>query len=480
MANARILVVEDEAIVAKDVQSRLEGLGYAVPAIASSGEEAIGKAAETQPDLVLMDVRLRGEMDGVEAAGQVRDRFNIPVIYVTAYADDATLQRAKITQPFGYILKPFETRELHTAIEMALYKHKLEESLRKSRSSFRSLVEKNPDGILLVDKDGITRYVNPAVESFLNRTSEELIGELFGLPLVGGQLTEIDVVRRGAQPGIAELRVDGTEWEGKPAQLVSIRDVTERKRTEEELARQAETLARANAELEDFTYVVSHDLKEPLRGIAAFSTFLDEDYGDKLDDEGRRYIRVVREGAVRMKRLIEDLLELSRIGRVDAKYETVPAESLLSEARAHLGFAIEEQNVDLRIQPDLPSISCDPTRMTEVFKNLISNAIKFTDKPEVVVDIACSRNNGFYTFSVQDNGIGIEDQHREKVFQIFQRLNRREEYEGTGAGLTICKKVVESHGGTIWVESKIGEGTTFSFTIPISEEKPNGRTAETS
>ncbi len=126
MANARILVVEDEAIVAKDVQSRLEGLGYAVIGIAASGEQAVSKAMETQPDLVLMDIRLKGQMDGVEAAGQIRDRFNIPVVYVTAYADDDTLRRAKITQPFGYILKPFETRELHTTIEMALYKHQLE------------------------------------------------------------------------------------------------------------------------------------------------------------------------------------------------------------------------------------------------------------------------------------------------------------------------------------------------------------------
>jgi len=143
MANARILVVEDEAIVAKDVQSRLEGLGYAVPAIASSGEQAVRRAAATQPDLVLMDIRIKGEMDGVEAAGQVRDRFNIPVIYVTAYADDATLERAKITEPFGYILKPFETRELHCAIEMALYKHEAGElvkaSLREKEALLREI-----------------------------------------------------------------------------------------------------------------------------------------------------------------------------------------------------------------------------------------------------------------------------------------------------------------------------------------------------
>jgi two-component system cell cycle sensor histidine kinase/response regulator CckA len=244
-------------------------------------------------------------------------------------------------------------------------------------------------------------------------------------------------------------------------------DVTELERAQEALAQKAQELARANAELEDFTYSVSHDLKEPLRAIEAFSSFLAEDYGDKLDDEGRRYIDVVRVNAVRMRDLIEDLLRLSRIGRVQHEYTTVSTESVVEDVCRDLAFALEEKNVDLRVQPDLPAISCDEVHMKQVFKNLISNAIKFNDKPQPVVEIACRDNNGAYTFSISDNGIGIDQQYYEKIFKIFQRLNRREDYKDTGVGLTICKKVVEAHGGTIWVDgSRPGEGTTFSFTIP--------------
>jgi light-regulated signal transduction histidine kinase (bacteriophytochrome) len=245
------------------------------------------------------------------------------------------------------------------------------------------------------------------------------------------------------------------------------RDMTELQQAKETLARQAQELARSNAELEDFTYSVSHDLKEPLRAIEAFNTFLAEDYGDKLDEEGRRYINMVRQNAVRMKDLIDDLLRLSRIGRVRHEHTAVAVESLVEDARQDLAFALQEKKVDLRVQPDLPTITCDEVHMKQVFKNLVSNAIKFNDKARPVIEITCRDNDSAYTFSVRDNGIGIDQQYHEKIFRIFQRLNRRDEYEDTGVGLTICKKVIEAHGGTIWVEkSRVGEGTTFSFTIP--------------
>lgn len=254
--------------------------------------------------------------------------------------------------------------------------------------------------------------------------------------------------------------------------IVSKCDVTELERTQEELARKAQELTRANSELEDFTYSVSHDLKEPLRAIEAFSSFLAEDYSEQLDEEGRRYVSVVRENAVRMRDLIEDLLRLSRIGRIQHEHTTVSAEALVEDVCRDLAFAIEEKKVDLRVQPGLPKILCDEVHMKQVFKNLISNAIKFNDKPRPMVEVTCRDENGAYRFSIGDNGIGIDKQYHEKIFKIFQRLNRREDYKDTGVGLTICKKVVEAHGGTIWVEeSRAGEGTTFSFTIPKEPQR---------
>ncbi|MCH8814442.1 MAG: hypothetical protein IH957_04990 [Chloroflexi bacterium] len=261
-------------------------------------------------------------------------------------------------------------------------------------------------------------------------------------------------------------------------------EVKERRRAEEELARSVEALAlsnealaSSNRELGDFTYVVSHDLKEPLRGIEAFSAFLEEDYSDQLDSEGKRYINVVRESSVRMKQLIEDLLELSRISRTGASYQTVEIDALVQDVTRDLQFSIEEREVDLRIQPALPTIMCDRARTRQVFKNLISNAIKFSDKANPIVEISCSEGGDANTFSVRDNGIGIDEQYHDKIFQIFQRLNRQEYYEGTGAGLTICRKVVEAQGGRIWVDSREGEGSTFSFTIP-NDLRPSAQCEE--
>lgn len=237
-----------------------------------------------------------------------------------------------------------------------------------------------------------------------------------------------------------------------------------------QVEKHAQELRQSNAELEDFTYVVSHDLKEPLRGIEAFSSFLAEDYGERLDEEGRRYVSVIRQSAVRMKELIEKLLELSRVGKQTGSFETVPLRPIIEGAAEDLQFALQEKHAELKLPAEYPTITCGPVRIKEVFKNLISNAVKFNDKPHPVVEIAWERAgqraDDDYRFTVSDNGIGIDPKYQDKVFQLFQRLERRENYPGSGAGLTICKKIIESHGGSIGLESEPGKGTTFWFTLP--------------
>ena len=181
-----------------------------------------------------------------------------------------------------------------------------------------------------------------------------------------------------------------------------------------------------------------------------------------------------------MKDLIDDLLQLSRIGRTRYEYATVPLRSLVEEVKLELSYAIQEKQAEVRIDPALPAVPCDKVRMREVFKNLISNAIKYNDKPSPQVKVGCRVDNGTFTFTVSDNGIGIAPEFHDKIFKIFQRLHHREEYEGTGVGLAICKKVVEGHGGRIWVESAPAQGTTFVFTIPretaaqLRQEDSNG------
>jgi len=235
----------------------------------------------------------------------------------------------------------------------------------------------------------------------------------------------------------------------------------------QQLAEANEALGRTNKELDDFTYIVSHDLKEPLRGVKAFSKLLTEDYSGKLDDEGKEYLKTISDSSARMTRLIEDLLNLSRIGRIKNMEPDIDLNEVLSDVQKNLVYALEERNVKLTIQPSFPKVTCDRIRISEVFSNLVSNAIKYTKKDiRPAVEIGWSDKNDFYEFYVKDNGIGIEKQYYDKVFQIFQRLHAKGEYEGTGAGLTIVKKIVENHGGKIWVESVPDAGSTFYFTLP--------------
>jgi PAS domain S-box-containing protein len=368
---------------------------------------------------------------------------------------------------------------------------RIEYALRKSEERTRSIIANANDAFIAIDQGGRITDWNQQADATFGWSGVEAIGQTLAdlvLPERDREQHRESLHRfltTGEGPvlntriEILALHRDGHEFPVEVTMSVVgsgrsymfsafLRDITERKNAEESLAKHAQDLARINAELEDFTHSVSHDLKEPLRGIEAFAGFLAEDYGDKLDEQGQRYVGVLRDSAVRMKDLIDDLLQLSRIGRTAVEYVQIPMRAMIEDIGLDLGFAIQEKNVDLRVDPNLPTIACDKVRLREVFKNLISNAVKYNDKPQPVVEISCRQENGLYTFSVKDNGIGIDEQYHEKIFRIFQRLHRREEYEGTGVGLTICKKVIEAHGGTIWVESTAGEGTTFLFTIPKS------------
>ena len=240
------------------------------------------------------------------------------------------------------------------------------------------------------------------------------------------------------------------------------------------LVRSQKKLKATQKEMDEYTYVISHDLKEPLRGIEAFSKFLVDDYRDKLDEDGRHHVDVIRKSALRMQRLINDLLRFSRLGQQKSPFAPVGLNGMLMHVRVNLQYALDAKKVDLVVNK-LPTVMCDATAMTEVFHNLISNAIKYNDKPHPVVEVGCEEQinpqtrQSEYVVHVRDNGMGIKAEYFEKIFQIFQRLQRDD--EGTGIGLTIVKRVVEWHGGRVWVESEYGTGTTFYFTLPKRELK---------
>ena len=249
----------------------------------------------------------------------------------------------------------------------------------------------------------------------------------------------------------------------------ALRDLYERAG---ELEKARLSLERSNQELEQFAYVASHDLQEPLRMVASYCQLIERRYANAVDDEGREFIGFAVDGANRMQSLINDLLTYSRVGRQDQNLERLASGKIVEHALSNLQAALEESGTRVTVGM-LPSVRGDASQLMRLFQNLMGNAIKFRGEraPEIAVG-AEPGPDGEWVFSVKDNGIGIDPRHADRVFAIFQRLHSRQEYPGTGIGLAVCRKIVERHGGRIWLESTPGEGTTFFFTLPAdtSEE----------
>jgi PAS domain S-box-containing protein len=243
-------------------------------------------------------------------------------------------------------------------------------------------------------------------------------------------------------------------------------DITERKRSEEHLRKTLADLECSNKELEQFAYVASHDLQEPLRMVSSYTQLLERRYKAKLDNDAQEFIAYAVDGANRMQRLIKDLLSFSRIGTKGNSFKPTDCNVVLGRARADLKMFIEENNA-LVTNYELPTVMADEMQLLEVFQNLISNGIKFRNKELPRIHVSAKKNKNEWLFSVRDNGQGIDPQYHDRIFVIFQRLHAKEEYPGTGIGLAICKRIVERHGGRIWMESELGKGSTFYFTIPV-------------
>ena len=241
-------------------------------------------------------------------------------------------------------------------------------------------------------------------------------------------------------------------------------NVTERKEREEELARRTAELARSNAELEQFAYVASHDLQEPLRTVASYTQLLARRYKGKLGADADEFISFASDGAARMSQLIHDLLDYSRVGSRAAEFRPVSSEAVLASAMTNVRAAIEDSSAVVQ-HSALPTVDADPAQLAQLFQNLLGNAIKFRNGARPEIDVACEETPEEWCFAVSDNGIGIDPKYSDRIFQVFQRLHSKTEYPGTGIGLAICKKIAERHGGRIWVQSNPGHGATFRFTI---------------
>lgn len=286
-------------------------------------------------------------------------------------------------------------------------------------------------------KDGITRWVSATKIPIRDKN-----GRIIGLVGISRDITDLKLMERKLEHANIEL-----------------------KRHIEELQKVQEELKRSNKELENYTYAVSHDLKAPLRAIRSFISFLHEDYKEELDKEGLEYLKRIDAAATRMNEFIEDLLILSRVGRKFMEVEKVDLNNLLEEITQDFKPIIDSKNARVIVNR-LPMLYIQRIWIKQLFMNLIDNGLKFNKSEAPTVEVSCEEKTEEYLFKVSDNGIGIREEHLNKLFNLFERLHSSEEYEGTGAGLAICKKIVENWGGRIWVESVFGKGSTFCFTIP--------------
>ncbi|MDZ7316815.1 MAG: ATP-binding protein [candidate division KSB1 bacterium] len=480
----KILIVEDEPIVAEDLMINLRMMGYDSLQKAATAEEALKIIAVQPPNVVLMDIRLGGELDGIDAAIEIHERWHLPVIFITAYADDHSLERAKASDSFGYILKPFDAMTVKTTIEMALYKHRMAEALRASEKRYRSIFEYSPIGIFQADKKYNIITANPSLVKLFGCKSEEecrsYLKRFEGMWHLDEDREEF--LKALAETGSAEGEYRMHTKDGRNIWvLISarynaeenavegfMRDVTKRKEAEEQLQRERQELAKSNAELKQFAYAASHDLQEPLRMVVSYVQMLKHKYYHKLDADADQYIDFAVEGAKRMKQLIADLSAYSHISMSRRPFRSVPAREMVDRAMEALRLRIKEAGAKITCGK-LPTVYGDAEQLETLFRHLIDNALKFRRDEPPRIRISAKQSKEGWLFSIHDNGIGIEEQHSDRIFELFQRLNDRNQYSGSGVGLTICKKIVEHHQGRIWFTSEIGKGTTFFFTLPFEK-----------
>jgi PAS domain S-box-containing protein len=348
----------------------------------------------------------------------------------------------------------------------------------------RVAFESSPAGMVMVDRDGAILVVNQEIERLFGYARKELVGQSIELlvpedtraahsahraefllhPQRRAMGTGTDLLgphRDGSKVPI-EITLNPVETDTGLCALACVTDLTSRKRADEELRR-------SNAELQQFAYVASHDLQEPLRTVTSFLQLLERRYGDRLDADASEFIAIAVDGAARMQRLIEDLLSYSRVDTRGVALVPINAGVAVDASLQDLRAAIAESGARVE-RSELPRVLADPAQLQRVFTNLIGNALKFHGPEPPLVRIAAARDGAFWRFAVTDNGIGIEPKDYGRMFVIFQRLHSREEFPGTGIGLAICKKIVERHGGRIWLESVPGKGSTFLFTLLAGAE----------
>lgn len=498
METVKILVVEDEVIVARTIASQLIQLGYTVVGTASSGKAAIAKALETQPELILMDIIIKGEIDGIDTASYIREHLDIPIIFLTAYGDDDTVQRAKITQPFGYIVKPFTSKDLRIAIEIGLLKHRLERDLRENRDQLATLLNSISDAVIATNEHGMITFMNPAAEKLTGWHQADALGKDISTVFhIVDEVTETTlenpvtkvlreqkvvyleeftslITKNGQRVPIGDsaspIRIRPNQVDGV---VIVFWDLSERRKTE--LLEQALNKEKELNNLKSlFISTVSHEFRNPLSVIQTAVELIELQGANLTETKKNTYLRRIKGAVQSMKQLMEDVLFMGRTEAGKLECHPIPltlkefCQELIAEFTSvttsghEIIFTCNNENTEACIDERL--LNC-------ILVNLLSNAVKYSPQGETIrFDLICDQTEGIATFCIQDLGIGIPQSEQAHLFESFYRASNAKTIQGTGLGLVIVKNCVDAHQGTINVSSQEGKGTTFTIVLPLNSE----------
>lgn len=497
----RVLIVEDESIVALDLQSLLKRLGFEVCGRETTGEGALKRARQEEPDLILMDIRLGGEMDGISSAAAIREELDVPVIFLTAYADRETVERAKASDAYGYLLKPFQEREIEIAIDMAIYKHETQKRLQRQQALLDTTLESIPDAVLTLDEDERVVLVNEEVLRLLGKREEELLGERFDDVV---SLEEVEGGKTRKSAGGSWVRLPGgpllemrrrylEEPGGGSGTVVILRDISLQAAYEEQMESARRAAEEASTAKSEFIANMSHELRTPMNSILGMSELAMEMASQK---EQQEYLSILRRSAEELQGLISNVLDFSRIESGNRSRENIPfrLDELLEELAQRQMARAQRKGLYLvcTIDPHTPlELLGERESIASILMNLISNALKFTRKGGVTVSASLAEEGSSTAggaggwvpllLEVRDTGIGIPEEARSRVFEPFTQVDpsATRDYGGTGLGLALVRRLTEELQGEIAITSDPGEGTTVRLRLHLERNTGVSRSLST-
>ena len=488
----RVLVVEDEGIIARDITSMLEQLGYEVSGQAGTGADALRLASNVPADLVLMDIKIRGNKDGIETAAEIRKLYDIPVVFLTSHADSDTLRRANQTEPFGYVVKPFNEADLKVAIEVGFNRHRLQLEAESKRVWFDSALTSISDAVIATDSDGYIAFFNGGAEQLTGWNRRDALHRRFyevvqmrddhgqsnsvdldmvmasdkPLPFASALVRHKNGTEQAVVGSIGPMRREGSGL--IYGAVIILREASELSQAGRALDQRDSFLRRSNKHLQELSYALSHDLREPVRNISCFAQLLERHDAQLLDEEAREYLNFIAEGARRIDSQLTALRQFHQAGNcLVVSTPGTDAKASCLEAWARLEQNASEQGARLDVSA-LPTVDVPAAALTDIFEHLLSNALRFRSDNAPLIRVTAIRLEDYWQFTVEDNGLGFDHEDSERIFRLFTKAHDPKRC-GPGVGLAICRRLVEGVGGRIWAKSKPGEGACFSFTLPAGK-----------